>query len=113
MRKIFTGFLNFSFALEINSKPVIFSQVMDFTDKPEDEVATALFDAAWDENRAIELLLENGDHLSAWEETGKKKKAKKAANEEKEDWDNDHDNGGGFQVTIFISNYVQLTTKAL
>lgn len=72
-------------------------QVMDFTDKPEDEVATALFDAAWDENRAIELLLENGDHLSAWEETGKKKKAKKAANEEKEDWDNDHDNGGGFQ----------------
>ena len=53
-------------------------QVMDVTGKPEDEVATALFDAGWDESRAVELLLEDGDHLSAWEETGKKKKTKKS-----------------------------------
>ncbi len=64
-------------------------QVMDITGKPEDVVATALFDAAWDESRAVELLLEEGDHLSAWEETGKKKKGKKA--EEKEDWDIDNE----------------------
>ncbi len=32
-------------------------QVMDVTGKPEDEVATALFDAGWDESRAVELLL--------------------------------------------------------
>ena len=51
---------------------------MDVTGKPEDEVATALFDAGWDESRAVELLLEDGDHLSAWEETGKKKKTKKS-----------------------------------
>ena len=69
-------------------------QVMDVTGKPEDEVATALFDAGWDESRAVELLLEDGDHLSAWEETGKKKKGKKANEADKEDWDNEHD---GFQ----------------
>ena len=71
-------------------------QVMDVTGKPEDEVATALFDAGWDESRAVELLLEDGDHLSAWEETGKKKKGKKGASEaaDKEDWDNEHE---GFQ----------------
>lgn len=63
-------------------------QVMDVTGKPEDEVATALFDAGWDESRAVELLLEDGDHLSAWEETGKKKKGKKSS-EEKDDWAND------------------------
>ena len=67
-------------------------QVMDVTGKPEDEVATALFDAGWDESRAVELLLEDGDHLSAWEETGKKKKGKKA-NEDKEDWENDGHEG--------------------
>lgn len=76
-------------------------QVMDVTGKPEDEVATALFDAAWDESRAVELLLEDGDHLSAWEETGKKKKGKKASgNDDKEDWDDNEGGGhapGGFQ----------------
>merc|ERR1712223_2154981 len=61
-------------------------QVIDVTGKPEDEVATALFDAGWDENKAVELLLEDGDHLSAWEETGKKKKTKKAAVEENDGW---------------------------
>merc|ERR1712020_242429 len=64
-------------------------QVMDVTGKPEDEVATALFDAGWDESRAVELLLEDGDHLSAWEETGKKKKSKKSTTTEKDDWDDD------------------------
>lgn len=51
-------------------------QVMDITGKPEDAVATALFDAGWDENRAVDLLLEDGDHLTAWEETGKKNRKK-------------------------------------
>ena len=46
---------------------------MEVTGKSEDEVATALFDAAWDESRAVELLLEDNNHLSAWKETGKKK----------------------------------------
>ena len=65
-------------------------QVMDVTGKPEDEVATALFDAGWDESRAVELLLEDGDHLSAWEETGKKKNKKKSANtNDKDEWDDD------------------------
>jgi len=65
-------------------------QVMDVTGKPEDEVATALFDAGWDESRAVELLLEDGDHLSAWEETGKKKKTKKSGqSNDKEEWDDD------------------------
>ena len=30
---------------------------MDVTGKPEDEVATALFDAGWDESRAIGKLI--------------------------------------------------------
>lgn len=65
-------------------------QVMDVTGKPEDEVATALFDAGWDESRAVELLLEDGDHLSAWEETGKKKKTKKSGqSNDKDEWDDD------------------------
>lgn len=68
-------------------------QVMDVTGKPEDEVATALFDAGWDESRAVELLLEDGDHLSAWEETGKKKNKKKSATNDKDEWD---DNDEGF-----------------
>ena len=71
-------------------------QVMDVTGKPEDEVATALFDAGWDESRAVELLLEDGDHLTAWEETGKKKKGKKQ--EDKDDFDeseNQRDNNRG------------------
>ena len=51
-------------------------QVIDITGKPEDAVATALYDAGWDEHRAIDLLLEGGDHLTAWEETGKKGKKK-------------------------------------
>ena len=77
-------------------------QVIDVTGKPEDEVATALFDAGWDENKAVELLLEDGDHLSAWEETGKKKKTKKAAVEENDDFEGGNDSGpgsgnGGFQ----------------
>jgi len=76
-------------------------QVMDVTGKPEDEVATALFDAGWDESRAVELLLEDGDHLSAWEETGKKKKSKKTAVEDNDGWGDDGGNdaggNGGFQ----------------
>jgi hypothetical protein len=32
-------------------------KVMDITGMAEDAVATALFDAAWDEQKAIELLL--------------------------------------------------------
>jgi hypothetical protein len=50
---------------------------MDITGKEEDAVSTALFDAAWDENRAIEILLEDGDQLSAWEESGSKKRKNK------------------------------------
>ena len=52
-------------------------QVMDITGKPEEIVATALFDAGWDENLAIGMLLEGGDQLTAWEETGKGGKKKK------------------------------------
>jgi hypothetical protein len=58
-------------------------QVMDITGKEEDEVATALFDAGWDQNRAVELLLEGTSSHGAWEETGKKKKKQKQAAEEK------------------------------
>ena len=42
----------------------------------EDEVATALFDSSWDVQRAVEMLLEEGNDLGSWEETGKKKKKK-------------------------------------
>ena len=57
---------------------------MDITGKEEDEVATALFDAGWDENRAVEILLEGGSSHGAWEESGgKKKKQLKQAAEEK------------------------------
>jgi len=66
-------------------------KVMDITGMAEDAVATALFDAAWDEQKAIELLLEDGDHLTAWEETGSKKrknKSKQSAEDGlKDDWD--------------------------
>lgn len=61
-------------------------QVMDITGKEEDEVATALFDAGWDQNKAVELLLEGGgDSMGAWEETTgkKKKKQQKHAEENK------------------------------
>ena len=57
---------------------------MDITGKAEEIVATALFDAGWDENLAIGMLLEGGDQLTAWEETGKggkKKKKEKAADD--------------------------------
>jgi hypothetical protein len=57
-------------------------QVMDITGKEEDEVATALFDAGWDQNKAIELLLESGT-MGEWEETGKKKKKKTTAEDGK------------------------------
>jgi hypothetical protein len=50
---------------------------MDITGREEDTVATALFDAQWDENRAIEILLEDGDRLNDWEETGSKKRKNK------------------------------------
>lgn len=70
------------------------TKVMDFTDKSEDEVATALFDCGWDEQRAIELLLEEGGDLGSWEETGKKKKKKQDKEDkdgkENEDWDTDN-----------------------
>ena len=52
-------------------------QVVDITGKSEEIVATALFDAGWDENLAIGMLLEGGDQLTAWEETGKGGKKKK------------------------------------
>ena len=55
---------------------------MDITSKEEDEVATALFDAGWDQNRAIEMLLEGGGG-GTWEETGKKKKKKQNVDENK------------------------------
>ena len=42
----------------------------------EDEVATALFDSSWDVQRAVEMLLEEGNDFGSWEETGKKKKKK-------------------------------------
>ena len=73
-------------------------QVMDITGKPEDAVATALFDAAWDINRAVELLLEDGDNLNAWEEQGKrgKKKQKQSAEEGKVSVYLDVDNSGFF-----------------
>ena len=45
----------------------------------------------------LELLLEEGDHLSAWEETGKKKKSKKTNAEDSEGWgDCNVANGGGY-----------------
>ena len=60
----------------------------------EDEVATALFDCSWDEQRAIEMLLEDGGDLGSWEETGKKKKKKQDKEDkegkENEDWDTDN-----------------------
>ena len=60
----------------------------------DDEVATALFDCGWDEQRAIEMLLEEGGDLGSWEETGKKKKKKQDKEEkdgkENEDWDADN-----------------------
>ena len=62
---------------------------MDITGKEEDEVATALFDAGWDENRAVELLLEGGSSHGAWEESGskkKKKQLKQAAEEKVKSW---------------------------
>ena len=58
--------------------------MIDITGKPEDAVATALYDAGWDEHRAIDLLLEGGDHLTAWEETGKKGKKKQKKEEDKD-----------------------------
>ena len=65
------------------------TQVIDITGKPEDAVATALYDAGWDEHRAIDLLLEGGEHLTAWEETGKK--GKKKAKQSGADGDKDGD----------------------
>ena len=64
-------------------------QVMDITGKAEDTVATALFDAGWDENLAIGMLLEGGDQLTAWEETGKggKKKKQQKSQAANDDWD--------------------------
>jgi len=66
-------------------------QVIDITGKSEEIVATALFDAGWDENLAIGMLLEGGDQLTAWEETGKggKKKKKEKTADDKDDWDED------------------------
>ncbi len=64
----------------VRDDPKAIQQVMDITGKAEDEVATALHDAGWDQNRAIELLLEGGGG-GAWEETGKKKKKKPAADD--------------------------------
>ena len=62
------------FGFRVTSVPKAF-------DVPENEFfdpvyMTALFDAGWDENRAVDLLLEDGDHLTAWEETGKKNRKK-------------------------------------
>jgi len=74
------------------------SQVMDITGKSEDEVATALFDCAWDETKAIELLLEEGG-LGSWETTGQKKKRKadkEEAGKENEDWNEDFDPSNQF-----------------
>eukprot|EP00095_Tigriopus_kingsejongensis_P005358 maker-scaffold34_size539781-snap-gene-2.9 protein:Tk05358 transcript:maker-scaffold34_size539781-snap-gene-2.9-mRNA-1 annotation:"protein lingerer-like" len=70
---------------DIEAQKKKIQQVIDITGREEDEVATALFDAGWDQNRAIELLLEGG--ISAWEETGKKKKKKQPVEENKDDWD--------------------------
>ena len=53
-----------------------------------------MFDCGWDEQRAIELLLEEGGDLGSWEETGKKKKKKQDKEDkdgkENEDWDTDN-----------------------
>lgn len=78
---------------EIEAQKRKIQQVIDITGREEDEVATALFDAGWDQNRAVELLLEGG--MSAWEETGKKKKKKQPAedNNNKDDWDESGENG--------------------
>ena len=86
------------------------NQVIDFTGKTEDEVATALYDCSWDVQRAIELLLEEGggDHLGSWEESGKKKKKKQDKEKEDkggDDWGDDnfepsnsrHDGGDHFR----------------
>ncbi|XP_059082226.1 LOW QUALITY PROTEIN: protein lingerer-like [Tigriopus californicus] len=77
---------------EIEAQKRKIQQVIDITGREEDEVATALFDAGWDQNRAVELLLEGG--MSAWEETGKKKKKKQPAEDHhKDDWDESGENG--------------------
>ena len=35
-----------------------------------------MFDSSWDVQRAVEMLLEEGNDFGSWEETGKKKKKK-------------------------------------
>jgi len=69
------------------------NQIMEITGKSEDDVATALFDTDWDENRAIDLLLDESAGFGSWEETGKKKtkKADKEEGRENEDLNDDFD----------------------
>lgn len=69
------------------------NQIMEITGKSEDDVATALFDTDWDENRAIDLLLDESAGFGSWEETGKKKtkKAEKEEGRENEDLNDDFD----------------------
>ena len=83
-------------------------QVIDITGKPEDAVATALYDAGWDEHRAIDLLLEGGDHLTAWEETGKKGKKKQKKEEDKDqDGLDDMDAFNGDRYEYIFHNFLR------
>jgi len=61
--------------------------VMNITEKPEDIVATALYDAEWDTNVAVGILMEEEKGNSGWEETKKmgRKKASKTVIEEKKE----------------------------
>lgn len=77
-------------------------QVMDITGKAEEIVATALFDAGWDENLAIGMLLEGGDQLTAWEETGKGGKKKKQQKNQAAD---DKVNAISFTIKIKIIKF--------
>ena len=81
-------------------------QVMDITGKAEEIVATALFDAGWDENLAIGMLLEGGDQLTAWEETGKGGKKKKQQKSQAADDKVIHQNKNYFRISNVIFFYI-------
>lgn len=51
--------------------------VMSITQKPEDAVATALYDTEWDTNLAAARLIEGDGHATEWEEAKKKRKIAK------------------------------------
>lgn len=61
--------------------------VMSITQKPEDAVATALYDTEWDTNLAAARLIEGDGQATEWEEAkkgGKKKNSKTQISEDRE-----------------------------